>query len=156
VPKALSVDHTNFDRSPLLLAEDNRDDVVIMRRALQKAGFENPIHVAGDGADAIAFLDGQGVYADREKYPLPVIALLDMNLPQKSGLEVLQWIRSRPERRLLTVYILTASDRASDVASAFDAGAHGYLTKPARLDDLVEMLRSFRTFARYQIFPALG
>ena len=106
--------------------------------------------------DAIAFLAGQGEYADREKFPLPVIALLDMNLPKKSGLEVLQWIRGRPDRKLLTTHILTGSDRAADIASAVDAGANGYQAKPSGIDELVEMFRSFRAIGRHQIFPSLG
>ena len=75
----------------VLLVEDNSTDVLLIRRAFDKAKVANPIHVLGDGDAAVAYLSGDGIYADREKYPMPVLILLDLKLPRRSGLEVLEF-----------------------------------------------------------------
>jgi len=87
VPKSAPIDRAKFECYPHFLAEDNRDDAFIMRRALLKAGSAIGSTPPANRNDAIAFLAGQGEYADREKFPLPVIALLDMNLPKKAALK---------------------------------------------------------------------
>jgi CheY-like chemotaxis protein len=80
-------------RRPILLVDDNEDDVLLMKRALKDAGVQNPVFVAEDGQQAIDYLSGTGPYADRGSFPLPWIAFLDLKLPLKTGHEVLAWIR---------------------------------------------------------------
>jgi CheY-like chemotaxis protein len=82
---------------PILLVEDNPDDVFFMQRACKTAAVENPVHVAEDGNKAIEYLSGAGEFADRDAHPLPCLILLDLKLPGKSGLEVLAWLRARAE-----------------------------------------------------------
>ena len=130
-----SLDHTS------LLVEDNPDDVLLMKRAFSKAGLANPLQVVEDGALAVAYLAGEGPYADRTVHPLPVLVLLDLKLPRKSGLEVLQWVRQQPGLKRLRVVILTSSNQRADINQAHELGANSYLVKPGTFDSLVEMVK---------------
>ena len=79
----------------ILLAEDDPNDVLLIQRALQRSNIVNPLQVVRDGADAVAYLNGDLQYGDRERYPLPVLLLMDLKMPRKSGLEVLEWLRQQ-------------------------------------------------------------
>src|SRR4051794_32895735 len=101
----------NVHPSPsLLLVEDNPDDVFFMRRALKAADVSNPLHLVVDGREAINYLEGAGQFADRSKFPLPCLVLLDLKLPHYSGHEVLRWIRERDDLKSLIVVVLTTSN----------------------------------------------
>src|SRR5256885_11012165 len=113
----------------VLLVEDNEDDVFIMQNAFQKARIANPIFVAGDGRSALDYLEGLGKFADRAQFPLPGLVLLDLNLPQVHGLDVLKSIRANPLLRPTLVVVLTSSDQESDIDKAYRIGANSYLTK---------------------------
>jgi CheY-like chemotaxis protein len=125
----------------ILLVEDNPDDVRLLQRALRKARLVNPVEVAEDGEQAIAYLQGDGPYADRVRYPLPVLVLLDLKLPRRSGLEVLAWIREQPGLRRMRVVVLTSSRQAADINRAHELGANSYLVKPGTPEALVEMVK---------------
>ena len=126
----------------ILLVEDNATDALMVQRAFKKAHLVNPIQVVDDGDKAVAYLGGAGIYADREKYPLPVLLLLDLKLPRRSGLEVLEWLRQQPGLRRLPVVVLTSSKEGTDVNRAYDLGANSYLVKPVDFDPLLEMVRT--------------
>ena len=81
----------------ILLVEDEVNDVFFMKHAFEEVGILNPLQVAVDGQEAMDYLGGHGAYADRERFPLPCLTLLDLKLPRVMGLEVLQWIREQPE-----------------------------------------------------------
>ena len=87
----------NTSARAILLVEDNEDDVFLMRRAFKGAHIANPIYVVDNGQAAIAYLSGEGKYADRHAYPMPAIAFLDVNLPYKAGHDVLTWITRQKE-----------------------------------------------------------
>jgi len=93
----------------ILVAEDDENDVFFLRRAFLKAGLANPLVAACDGQAAVDYLEGTGVYADRKSYPLPGLLLLDLKMPRKSGLEVLTWLRERPELSQIPVVVLSSS-----------------------------------------------
>ncbi len=127
----------------ILLVEDDPDDVLLVQRAVKKAHMANPLQVVDNGDDAVAYLAGEGPYADRERYPLPVLVLLDLKLPRRSGLEVLAWLREQPrELRRIRVVVLTSSREASDINKAHELGANSYLVKPPTLDELIELVRT--------------
>ena len=127
----------------ILLAEDDPNDVLLIQRALQRSHIANPLQVVRDGADAVAYLNGDLQYADRERYPLPVLLLMDLKMPRKSGLEVLEWLRQQTGGlRRLPVVVLTSSNQSLDINRAYDLGANSYLVKPAGFDSLLELVKN--------------
>lgn len=129
-----------LQHATILLVEDDPNDVLLMERAFEKARLANPLQVVRDGEEAIDYLSGRGEYSDRDRYPIPLLLLLDLKMPKKSGFEVLDWIRDQPELRELSVVVLTSSKEAPDVAKSYRLGANSYLVKPAQLNDLVQMM----------------
>jgi len=109
-------------RGSVLLVEDDPNDVALTQRAFERAGFANPLQVLSDGEQAIGYLGGEASYADRNRYPLPILVLLDLKLPRTSGFEVLAWIRGAPNIRRLPVVVLTSSQQSPDIDRAYDAG----------------------------------
>lgn len=137
---------TNPAPRTILLVEDNEDDLFFMRRAILSAGVTLPLQVAESGQAAIDYLAGVDGYGDRKRHPLPMLMFLDLKLPQKSGLEVLAWVRSRPELRTLIVLVLTSSREESDVLRAYTLGANSYLVKPpngTQLNELMKLVRAY-------------
>src|SRR6185436_14140746 len=130
----------------LLLVEDNSDDVFFMKRALKAADILNPLQVAEDGQQAIDYLNGTGEFADRIRFPLPCLVLLDLKLPGKDGHEVLQWIREQTELKSLVVIILTTSRESRDIDQTYLLGANSFLVKPPRADTLVEMMKALKLY----------
>jgi CheY-like chemotaxis protein len=129
---------------PVLYAEDEENDAFLMKRAFAKAGIANPLQVVHDGGEAMRYLSGEGEFADRSRHPLPCLLLLDLNLPRRTGLEVLQWVRSADKYHALPVVILTSSSQDRDIGSAYELGASGYLVKPPSAERLVELVRNLR------------
>jgi CheY-like chemotaxis protein len=126
---------------PVLLVEDDEDDAFLIRRAFRQSGLPNAVQHVEDGDEAVAYLSGKGEHADRARFPLPGLILLDLKLPRRSGLEVLAWIRAQPGVGRTPVVVLTSSRERSDVDGAFELGASGYLVKPVAADGLREMVR---------------
>jgi CheY-like chemotaxis protein len=149
------IEKAEFNKQAILLVEDNDDDVLIMQSAFRKASIPNSLQVVADGQEVIRYLLGEGPYQDRKSFPLPVVILLDLNMPKKNGLEVLAWIRENPPFSKLTVHILTASNRATDVARAAEAGANMYLIKPSRIEELIEMVRCWHSLAQFAAYPTI-
>lgn len=114
-----------------MLAEDDPNDVLLFRRAFNRAGFTNHLVVLNDGEDALRYLKGEGPYADRTAFPLPVLVVLDLSMPRLGGLEVLESVRGQPELKHLPVIILTSSSFAPDLAKAYKSGANSFMTKPS-------------------------
>jgi CheY-like chemotaxis protein len=131
---------------PVLLAEDEENDVLFMRRAFKAAAIEHPLVAVTDGQFAIDYLSGAGSSSDRPSHPLPCLLLLDLNMPRKSGLEVLGWVRAHAALAALPVVILTASSQESDVRNAYAAGANGYLVKPRKTDELLAIVKAMKEF----------
>ena len=128
----------------ILLVEDNKDDVFLMRRALQGARIANPMILVETGQEAIDYLSGAGKFADRESYPLPAVVFLDLKLPFVYGHEVLAWIRRQRELQSLIVIVLTSSNEASDLSRCYALGANSYLVKPPTAAQLEALVRAFK------------
>jgi DNA-binding response OmpR family regulator len=131
---------------PILLVEDDYDDVVLVRRAFVRAGIDVPIKVVHDSADAVLYLQGKGVYADREEYPLPSLMLLDLKLPGNSGFDVLRWTRERSGLRRLPIIVLTSSSADRDVNMAYDLGANSYVVKPLTFESLLDLVKAVEMY----------
>lgn len=129
----------NTEGRRILLVEDNEDDVFLMRRALKTARLPLEISVAHDGQEAIDYLSGLGDFADRTKYPLPSLVLLDLKMPRRHGFEVLSWIRAEPTLKDLTVVVLTSSPEERDRKKASELGAHAYRVKPPTAEMIHEI-----------------
>ncbi|MBR7831188.1 response regulator [Actinospica sp. MGRD01-02] len=127
--------------SPILLAEDNPDDVLLTRRAFTKNGFDNPIIAVADGEACLqALLPEHGPAVD------PALVLLDINLPKVGGLEVLGRLRSDPRTRIVPVVILTTSREPRDVLEGYRLGANSYVCKPVSFTTFVTVVRTLATY----------
>ena len=130
----------------ILLAEDNEDHVLLTRRAFKQAGLVNPLFVVENGEEVVAYLTGEGKFANRNEYPLPTLLLLDLKMPRKDGFEVLEWIRKQPTLAGLRVVVLTTSDRILDVNRAYQLGANSFLTKPVDFRDFVQLSSAIKGY----------
>jgi CheY-like chemotaxis protein len=130
----------------ILLVEDDANDVYFMKRAARKAGILDSLHVAQDGQEAMDYLEGLGEYANRERFPLPCLVLLDLKLPRVMGFEVLKWMRQQPALRSTIVIVLTSSDLRADVDLAYRLGANSYLVKPSTPDKLKETIARIKQY----------
>src|SRR5438876_799725 len=93
----------------ILLVEDDDNDVVLIQHAFRKAGLREALKVVRSGEQALEYLSGEGDYADRERFPLPFLLLLDLKMPGTNGFEVLQWVRQTSDLKRLLVVVLTSS-----------------------------------------------
>src|SRR6185436_18139323 len=116
--------------SVILLVEDNDDDVFLMKRALKSAGIVNAIQVVEDGQEAIDYLAGAGRFADRALFPYPGIVFLDLQMPRKSGFDVLAWLQSHLELTRPFIVVLSSSNSPRDSDLAAKLGAASYAVKP--------------------------
>src|SRR5437879_12450070 len=138
----------------VLYVEDNADDVLLLRHAFKRADILDPVQFAQDGQEAIDYLAGAEKFSDRQKYPMPRLVLLDLKLPRKTGIEVLQWIRGQPVLRKLPVIILSASAQKSDVGRCYEVGANAFLVKPTGIDTVGDMCRAIQhSWMAYDVFP---
>jgi len=124
----------------ILSVEDNPDDVLILKRAFQKANTSAHLEFLADGDQAIEYL------AKLSQKPCPSLLLLDLKLPRKSGLEVLSWMRSQPDLKRLPVVMLSSSNQPEEINSAYDLGANSYLVKPGSMDEFVQLAKAVETY----------
>jgi CheY-like chemotaxis protein len=131
----------------ILLVEDSSEDASQVLLAFKKWRITNPVQVVTDGELAVEYLTGQGNYADRERFPLPCLALLDLNLPQMSGFDVLQWVRSRPDLVNLPVVVLSGTKNPTDFEKAHRLGANACVVKTLDLAELYELIQHLNYFS---------
>jgi len=124
------------EHAPILVVEDNENDVLLIRRTLERSGIPNPRHFVKSGEEAINYLVGVGPYANREGFPFPELVLLDLKLVQMDGFEVLKWVRAHPHFKDLRVVVLTSSSNIRDVNKAYQLGANSFLVKPLELENI--------------------
>lgn len=130
---------------PLVLyVEDEENDVFFMQIGFETAGWHHALQIAKNGLEAIDYLAGAGSFGNRAKFPLPRLILLDLNLPVRSGFEVLEWLRQQPQFRALPVVVFTASNQECDKEKALRLGANEFITKPTDMSCLSELLGRIR------------
>jgi CheY-like chemotaxis protein len=128
---------------PILLVEDNPGDVDLTRESLEEARIVNELHVVSDGEQALAFLRREPPFEDA---PRPGIVLLDLNLPRKSGREVLAEMKADPALRQIPAIVLTTSAAEADVYRSYDLGANAFVTKPVAFPEFLDAIRSLQGF----------
>ena len=132
-----------------LLVDDSDNDRFLTRIAFGKAGAPVLLQELSDGEEAIAYLNGDGVYCDRRAYPLPTVMLLDLKMPKRNGFDVLSWVRSKKAIKRLVIVVVTASVRSEDVNMSFDLGANAFVVKPSTMDELIAMIHSLGEWLKY-------
>jgi len=134
-----------LDDVPILLAEDDENDIALMQRGFKRAGIPNPLFIVRNGQEVIDYLAGKGPYAQRDKHPMPRLLLLDLKMPWMDGFDVLAWLRTQPKFNTLPVVVLTSSKLQSDIDKSRELGVYDYRVKPQSFDDLVRLLDDVRS-----------
>jgi CheY-like chemotaxis protein len=130
----------------VLLAEDDENDVFFLQQAFKDAEIHEPLQVVSDGQEAIEYLTGEGKFSDRERYPEPTLFISDIKMPQKTGLEVLEWIREQDKFLFLPLILYTSSAQPSDIKEAYRLRANGYVVKPASRQQRIDLAKSIKGF----------
>jgi CheY-like chemotaxis protein len=130
----------------ILLVEDNHMDVELTLDAFREARLRNTIHVASDGEEALNYVFGRAVYADRDKYPMPGLILLDLKMPRVDGFEVLRQVKSTPIIKRIPVIVLTSSKEEGDRALSYDIGANSYLVKPVSFEGFLHVVQQIEGY----------
>ena len=123
----------------ILLVEDREDDILLIRKAFERAFLNNPLQIVRSGDEAVQYLRGEGKFANRAEYPLPALVLLDLKMPGMDGFEVLNWIRHSEGISTLPVIVLTSSSEIRDVNRAYQLGANSFFVKEFDFQQAVEL-----------------
>jgi len=123
-----------------LLAEDDPNDRRLFQLALRRSGKPIRVHEVADGMEVIQYLKGEGNFADRGKFPFPNLLILDLKMPRMTGLEVLHWLRHKPEFARLCTVMLSGSGLEKDVAEAYRLGVNSYFKKPNDFNHFIKVL----------------
>lgn len=134
------------DIKTILLVEDNPQDEMLILRSLRKVNLANQVDVARDGQQALDYLFREGEFSERDGPELPMVVLLDINLPRVNGLEVLERIRGDQRTRLLPVVILTSSDEERDRLKSYENGANSFVRKPLDFTEFAESVASLGVY----------
>jgi len=127
--------------TPILLVENDPDDIEITRRAFKENHIENPLIVVRDGEETMEFLKKTGRYSQKSNVPRPGLILLDLNMPRIDGREVLKQIKKDPDLRLIPTIVLTTSKFDEDVFQSYDCGANTFIAKPLQFKEFSKTLQ---------------
>jgi len=139
----------------ILIIEDDENDVLLLRMALAREGITNPIHIVHNGKEAIRYLENDGEYADRFKYPFPDLIFTDLKMPVMGGFAVLEWLKKHPDLCVIPIVVLSSSADGDDIRKAYRLGASAYMVKPGSLDELRKAVRRAHEFWKHCEKPAL-
>jgi CheY-like chemotaxis protein len=142
----------NYDYT-ILLVEDEENDGELVKLALKKNKISNPIQWVRDGLEAVAYLNGDGIYADRARYPFPQVLLLDLKMPRMTGLELLAWIKDKPDFKVIPTIVMTSSQHDRDIETAYHLGANTYMIKPSSFEDLAKMIKVVHEYWAVSVKP---
>jgi len=132
--------------TPILMAEDDKDDQLITQKALRENRVANPLVIVEDGEMLMEYLRHEGKFAGMPPAPAPCFILLDLNMPRMDGREALKLIKADEKLKKIPVVILTTSKAEEDIIRSYDTGANSYITKPVTFDGLVNIIRSLKTY----------
>ncbi|CAA9253701.1 MAG: Two-component transcriptional response regulator, LuxR family [uncultured Cytophagales bacterium] len=126
----------------ILVAEDDAEDQMLVKEAMEESRLSNHIHFVSDGEELLAYLRHEGPYADIRQYPHPGLILLDLNMPRKDGREAMKEIKTDPKLRVIPIVVLTTSKAEEDVLRTYDLGVNSFITKPVSFSSLVNVMRT--------------
>jgi len=120
---------------PILMAEDNQDDIIITKRAWKKGQIKNDLYIVSNGEEALDFIFKRGNYTD---VPTPAIMLLDLKMPRMDGFEVLEYIKKSEQYKKIPIIVLTTSNREQDIQKAYNLGCNSYIVKPVNFENFIK------------------
>lgn len=124
----------------ILMVEDDPNDVLFVRHALERGQEGHSAYFVENGNEAISYLMGEGKYGDRSEYPLPNIIITDLKMPKLDGLGFLKWLRTHSEQAVIPTIVMSSSGQESDIRGAYQLGAHSYIIKPSSVKELITLL----------------
>lgn len=132
----------NAPSLPILVAEDDDDEAMLLVHALKAIGVANPVHILSTGEQVMAYLLGKRKYADRASFPLPGVIITDLKMPRVNGFELLDWLRHRSRFKTIPALVFSNSSEPGDIERAYALGANAYLVKPRSMERLEAMMRT--------------
>jgi CheY-like chemotaxis protein len=130
----------------ILLAEDDRGDQELTRRALAEGKIRNELHIVENGEEALSYLFRRGKYKDPATSPRPDLLLLDLNLPRVDGRQVLEQIRADSKLRRMAVVVLTTSRQEEDILRSYEVGCNSFITKPVGLEQFIQVIQALEEY----------
>ena len=124
----------------MLIAEDDENDALLLKRAFLRVEKNAQIHIVRDGEEALQYIQAQGKYSDRQQFPFPRVLITDLKMPRCTGFELLAWLQAHPECNIIPVIVFSASKLPEDVKKAYELGANAFFQKPNTFDTLVEIV----------------
>jgi CheY-like chemotaxis protein len=136
------------DHKPItiLLADDDAEDRMLAREALEESRVSNKLDTVVDGEELMDYLNRRGSYESLQGSPLPGLILLDLNMPRKDGREALREIKGDPHLRRIPVVVLTTSQAEEDIYRTYDLGVNSFITKPVTFDGLVDVIKALSRY----------
>jgi CheY-like chemotaxis protein len=138
----------------VLIAEDNRDEALLVRRAISKVDPAASFFIVSDGREAMQYLKGDGEFKDRAKFPFPRVLILDLKMPVMDGFELMDWLLKHPDCNVIPKIVLSASNLTEDVIKAYQLGANIFFQKPSDYNELVAIIElNFRIWSLAELPP---
>lgn len=138
--------NANLKPVTILMADDDEDDRLLARDALNESSLANDFHCVADGVELLDYLARKGKFKDADSYPLPSLILLDLNMPRLDGRQTLAHLKADPSTRHIPVIIFTTSREEEDMLKGYELGAASYITKPVTFKLLVELMQSLSRY----------
>ena len=132
---------TNLKSVTILIAEDDADDYLLMKKALEQTRIANELHWVKDGEELLDYLLHRGSYKDPKNSPKPVLILLDLNMPKIDGREALKQIKQNEDLKRIPVVVLTTSKRDEDVVQSYNLGVNSFIRKPEDFNKFIDIIR---------------
>jgi CheY-like chemotaxis protein len=126
----------------ILIVDDDENDIFFVKRAFSEINVHCTFQMLKNGQEAVDYLQGHGAFADRQRYPLPMMILMDLKMPIMDGFQVLTWLRGQAGIKVIPTIVFSSSDLPSDITRAYELGANSFMTKSVTYDGLLLKLQT--------------
>ena len=133
----------------ILIVDDDFDDAALIKRAVLSLGAKAPVRTVGSSIELMAFLEGEGQFADRGEFPYPGLILLDLRMQGMNGFELLQWLRTEVRHATIPVIVVSSYDRQREIRKSYQLGARTFLSKPVKPEDIRGAIRALNLTAKF-------